>query len=276
MPQPSKPSTPKPPDHPALKILLEDLPRDRRTRRSLHKLIRLTKTYFSQPKFDASHDFNHVIRVILNACWILHHENLSVNHTKQPRKPYDKLTVLVGALLHDVGDRKYLPRRHQHQPPQIQSTATTLLRRCNFSRPFIEKIIQLLPAISYTTEINNPNYISQTITSIPETSIIQDADRLDALGAVGMARAFTYAATVAATTGRTATPQAKRGLKVTMEHCHAKLWRLTEMMKTRTGRKEAGRRTRWMKGSFGGEWGREVDILGWSGGNLGTGRKGRE
>jgi uncharacterized protein len=79
------------------------------------------------------------------------------------------------------------------------------------------------------------------VQEIPELGIVQDADRLDAIGAVGIGRTFTYGGAV-----RNAV-QKGRGLQETIEHFTDKLECLEGLMKTTEGRRLAMERTRRLK-----------------------------
>ncbi|KAI9762608.1 MAG: hypothetical protein M1840_001201 [Geoglossum simile] len=104
--------------------------------------------------------------------------------------------------------------------------------------------------ISYSSETRDPALVREIISQHPELAIVQDADRLDAIGAVGIGRTFTFG-------------DAKRregGMAETMEHFQEKLERL-EGMKTATGREMAGVRTERLR-IFRGWWEEEALIGG--------------
>lgn len=205
------------------------------------------KEYMSH--YDASHDYKHIERVLGIARVILREErarasssSTSSPHEQTParhaRVQYDEALVTLGALLHDVGDKKYL------QPGQ---DATTLVRDVLLDRgapaDVADKVQDLVLHVSFSTEKKDPQKIRDKIAAVPELAIVQDADRLDAIGAVGIARCFTFGGAK----GR------QNGLDESVEHFVEKLELLEGMMKTETGRDLARERTERLK-VFRGWW----------------------
>ena len=209
-------------------------------------------------------------------------------------RKYDALLVLVGALVHDVGDRKYQhlaphvtsgrppkaaksssPSNTTPQRPQSQSLQiTAILNRCSFTDAFVQQVTTLVSAILYSTEVSNPSQVTRTIERVPETAIVQDADRLDALGSIGIARCLIYSTSKSSTTlkhagvkagagggggggGGRSRSASKTAMIDALSHFYDKLLKLTLMMKTTTAKKEARRRTRLM-GRFVREFEREI------------------
>lgn len=186
-----------------------------------------TREYFRDPRFDASHDFNHVMRVTGLAIRILEGEQRRM----QPQSPtsvsgsrvapaYDVLTVILGAVLHDVDDRKY-----KDNSGAVVAQAKAQLSTLGVDEGYASRIQSLVDGVSYSAEVKNPQRIRDLIVTIPELAIVQDADRLDAIGAVGIGRLFAYSAA-----------KTSRDLEGSMEHIDEKLLRLGGMMKTDTGR----------------------------------------
>ncbi|KAI4181681.1 MAG: hypothetical protein L6R41_006468 [Letrouitia leprolyta] len=187
------------------------------------------EAYMSQPQFDASHDIAHVKRVLALARHIMVVEcRTNVDRT------YNPLLVIFGALFHDVEDRKYATAAGK--PVQTDSTkglTEKMLTNLGCPPPIAARVQQIVNSVSYTKERSNPQLIKDTLQSHPELAIVQDADRLDALGAVGIARAFTYGGA----------KDQQRGLTGTILHFDEKLLHLESMMKTQEGRKLAAIRT---------------------------------
>jgi uncharacterized protein len=204
------------------------------------------RKYFEDPKFDASHDIQHVLRVRDNALQIFKEEQS--RRVAANLKAPDPLVVHLAALLHDVDDNKYR-----------SAGATTLeepqvITFMNMVAPQLAvKVYEIVEGVSYSSEIKDPAKVRRLIERYPELAIVQDADRLDATGAVGIGRCFTFG-------GARGTP----GMGVAIEHFEDKLLKLEGMMKTDTGKAIAGERTRrirefmtWWKDEGGPKTGRE-------------------
>lgn len=191
----------------------------------VNRVTTMVQQYFDDPQFDASHDWLHVERVTKTAMFILNQE--LERRISQEGKAFHRLTVILGALLHDVGDRKYssplLVADWQVKPLLIELGAT---------ERFAAKIQRLTQAVSFSFEVENVDATERLIVDIPELAIVQDADRLDALGAVGIARCFTFGGA-----------KKCRSLDASVRHFDEKLLRLEAMMKTETGRDLARQRT---------------------------------
>ena len=98
----------------------------------------------------------------------------------------------------------------------------TLLRQCGASEQLARTVQTIGSHVSYKLEKKDPTRTLAIIQQIPELAIVQDADRLDALGAVGIGRTFTYGGVM------------KRSfLQETIEHFDDKLFQLGDMMKVR-------------------------------------------
>lgn len=188
------------------------------------------KAYMAQPQFDASHDYSHILRVLA-----LSKHLLAVEKTLHPLVNLDETVITLSALLHDVSDRKYLP------PPAPAPSANDpltpyLFLRSIFCPSHLASAVQnIISSISYSTEIHAPSLVEKTLHRHPELAIVQDADRLDALGAVGIGRAFTFGG---------AKGDVTEGMERTIDHFKEKLEKLQTMMKTDEGRGIAKERTR--------------------------------
>lgn len=115
--------------------------------------------------FDSSHDWQHIERVLHNA------EKLMEN------EPSDRFLVELSILLHDVSDPKYCK---EGEDPE-----GAILSSLDLPDSIREKIKQIIRQVSFKGGNGG------AATSI-EAKIVQDADRLDAIGAVGIARTFAY------------------------------------------------------------------------------------
>lgn len=125
----------------------------------------------------SGHDIWHLERTMDLALFIQEHEG------------GDRMVVGVAAFLHDI-HRSIQKQTGRYCPPEDSlSLVEKLLREINFPE---EKIPKVLYAIEFHEEYNW-NETNKEITNI-ETLIIQDADNIDAIGAIGIARTFMYSA----------------------------------------------------------------------------------
>ena len=176
--------------------------------------------YMSQ--FDASHDYRHVQRVLGLAKSIQAQEQRNT-----PGKEYRSDIIILSSLLHDVGDKKYL-KPGQNGETMVQE----LLVEFGADETVATDVQIIVSHVSYSHEIKNPEKVISCIAKYPELAIVQDADRLDAIGAVGVARCFAYTAAVG-----------KNSLDVAIAHFEEKLLKLGDMMKTESGKQMAVSRT---------------------------------
>jgi uncharacterized protein len=117
------------------------------------------------------HDWWHVWRVWQTA-----------DRLARTERKADRVVVSLGALLHDVGDWKF----HGGDEEAAPREAARLLRRARAGRDVVDRVAQVCREVSFKGA-----GVADRPTSI-EARIVQDADRLDAIGAVGVARAFAY------------------------------------------------------------------------------------
>ncbi|SOC37502.1 HD domain-containing protein [Ureibacillus acetophenoni] len=121
------------------------------------------KTIYEQ--FDASHDFQHIERVFQNAETIMASETTC-----------DKEVVRLSVLLHDVSDKKYSDTKELEEQ---------LINDLPISDDRKQHIREIIASVSFNGGNELP---AKTI----EAKIVRDADRLDAIGAIGIARTFAY------------------------------------------------------------------------------------
>lgn len=177
--------------------------------------------------FDASHDWQHIERVLQNAKRIME------------REAADPFIVEMAVLLHDVSDPKYTAEGMDPEKAVLQSLDLTEVQQ--------QQIAQIIRQVSF----KGGN--GEAPTSI-EAKIVQDADRLDAMGAVGIARTFAYGGAK----GRKLydweeqprsdmTEQEYRNTPTSSAtHFYEKLLLLKNMMTTETGRHIADERHQFM------------------------------
>jgi len=167
----------------------------------------------------------------------------------------NRQVVVLGALLHDINDGKYgghnfslTPSGGLHSPaPGVGTFAEAdtngnaaaedkadifdLLVSWKCDEAFASRVSRLCSGVSYSGEMANPARVNELINKIPELAVVQDADRLDALGAVGIGRCFFFGGARDRTMGDC------------IGHFVDKLLKLERMMKTETGREMAKERT---------------------------------
>ncbi len=151
------------------------------------------------------HDADHTMRVYRNALLIAGRE-----------ADCDIETVSLASLLHDADDHKLFHTKDN-------ANARSFLMRQNISPEKTERIIAAINSVSFS---RNRGKQPETL----EGKIVQDADRLDAIGAIGIARTFAYGG------------EHGRSLDSSIRHFHDKLLRLKDGMNTKTGREMAEER----------------------------------
>ena len=179
---------------------------------------------------DAAHDFEHIMRVYSNAQKIAKKEKLN-----------PKL-VLSAALLHDIVSYPKSSKRSKFSSIDSAKKSKIILKKYGFSK---EEIIIISRAIAEHSFAQNK--VPQTL----EGKILQDADRLDALGAIGIARVF-------ATSGSLNRPfyniddpfctnRNPDDNLWAVDHFFNKLLKLESIMNTKSGKIEAKKRTKVLK-----------------------------
>ena len=182
---------------------------------------------------EAGHDWFHTLRVYNNARLIAKSESV------------DLYIVALGALLHDIADSKF----HNGDDTVGPRVARKFLLQHNIDSFVIDSVIDIINNISFNKSLetnNKPNSI--------ELDVVQDADRLDAIGAIGIARCFNYGGFK---NRKLFDPSIKPNLKMskkeyknskapTINHFYEKLLLLSDKMNTKTGKKIAKERHQFM------------------------------
>ncbi|MBQ3652508.1 MAG: HD domain-containing protein [Clostridia bacterium] len=166
------------------------------------------------------HDAAHTLRVYRNALAIAEAE-----------PSCDREIVALGALLHDVDDHKLFATENNEN-------ARRFLTAHGVDGGRIEAVCRVINAVSFS---QNRGRRPET----PEGRIVQDADRLDALGAVGIARTFAYGGAHG------------RSLEASIQHFHEKLLLLRDELNTETARRLAEKRHGFLN-AFLAEYGEET------------------
>jgi uncharacterized protein len=182
---------------------------------------------------EGGHDWFHIQRVLNNALLISQTEDV------------DPFIVSLGALLHDIADSKF----HNGDETVGPAIARKFLSGQGVSEEVIEHVVHIIENISFKGGNQSQKFRS------PELDVIQDADRLDAIGAIGIARAFNYGGFK----GRALyDPEIEPNLNMskeeykastapTINHFYEKLLLLKDRMNTKTGKELAEKRNEYMK-----------------------------
>lgn len=182
---------------------------------------------------EGGHDWFHIERVYKNALLISKNENVDI------------FIVSLGALLHDIADSKF----HNGDETVGPKLAGAFLVNQNLDSTVISHIINIIENISFKGG-NEP----QKFNSL-ELDVIQDADRLDAIGAIGIARTFNYGGFKnRAIYDPNIEPNLnlskeayKNSTAPTINHFYEKLLLLKDRMNTKTGKRIAEQRHKFMQ-----------------------------
>ncbi len=211
------------------------------------KMILIDKTIaFVKEKLDnaeGGHDWFHIERVYKNSILIAQEEDC------------DLTVVKLGALLHDIADSKF----HDGDETIGPKTARTFLESENVFEETINHVINIIENISF----KGGNFENKF--SSKELEIVQDADRLDAIGAIGIARTFNYGGfknralynPSIAPNLNMSKEEYKNSNSPTLNHFYEKLLLLKDKMNTATGKKIALERHKYMENflsQFYAEW----------------------
>jgi len=178
-------------------------------------------------KNDPAHDFEHVLRVYENAKMICSKEKAN------------KKLVLYSALLHDIVSFPKNDKRSKISSTKSSKEAKKILKKFSFSDEEI-KII--------SNAIDDHSFSKNKKPTILEGKILQDADRLDAIGAIGIARTFAVGGSENRPFYNKSDPfcsiRNPNDQNWTLDHFYKKLLLIESKMNTKSGKKEAKRRTK--------------------------------
>ena len=210
-------------------------------------MILIDKTIaFVKEKLDnaeGGHDWFHIERVYKNSILIAQEEDCDI------------MVVKLGALLHDIADSKF----HDGDETIGPKTARAFLESENVFEETINHVINIIENISF----KGGNFENKF--SSKELEIVQDADRLDAIGAIGIARTFNYGGfknralynPSIAPNLNMSKEEYKNSNSPTLNHFYEKLLLLKDKMNTATGKKIALERHKYMENflsQFYAEW----------------------
>ena len=183
---------------------------------------------------EGGHDWFHIERVYNNAKLIAKSEKV------------DLFVVQLGALLHDIADAKFYEGDESVGPKK----AKVFLESQNVDKSTIIHVENIIKYISFKSSLS-----SEKLFTSPELSVVQDADRLDAIGAIGIARCFNYGGfknrvlydpEISPNLNMTK-EEYKKSSSPTINHFYEKLLLLKDQMNTTTGKKIAADRHTYME-----------------------------
>lgn len=197
-------------------------------------LIQTTITFVKEKLegAEAGHDWFHIERVWKLSKKIADSETCNLQ------------VVELGALLHDIADPKF----HDGDETLALKISNEFLQNQNVSAEIIEQVLFIIKNISFKNREEAPEILPI------ELQIVQDADRIDAIGAIGIARTFNYGGfknnlmyhpDIQPALNMTK-EEYKKSKGTTINHFYEKLLLLKDMMNTETGKKLAEERDDFM------------------------------
>lgn len=161
------------------------------------------------------------------------------------KEQVDMLVVELGALLHDIADSKF----HNGDESIGPEKARIFLQSIETPEPVTRHVVNIIQHISF----KGGNHLQEF--QSPELAVVQDADRLDALGAIGIARTFNYGGfknrplydPEISPNLQMTKEQYKQSLGPTINHFYEKLLLLKDRMNTATGKALAEERHQFME-----------------------------
>ncbi|RKR14638.1 uncharacterized protein CLV91_0716 [Maribacter vaceletii] len=194
---------------------------------------------------EGGHDWFHIERVYKNSLLIAKEEEV------------DMLIISLGALLHDIADAKF----HNGDETIGPKIASDFLKSKNVSSSTIEHVVKIIENISFKSSLETREKRFNSL----ELQVVQDADRLDAIGAIGIARTFNYGGFKNRALYDPDIPpnlkmtkeEYKKSTAPTINHFYEKLLLLKDKMNTLSGKKIAEQRHSFMLqflSQFNAEW----------------------
>lgn len=199
------------------------------------QIIEATVSYVKKElsNAEAGHDWFHIQRVWTNAKII------------GAQEPVDMTIVELGALLHDIADAKF----HNGDEEIGPAKSSQFLRSISADEEIVEHVAQIIRHISFKGGRQASSFES------PELFVVRDADRLDALGAIGIARAFHYGGfknrllfdPMQAPVKHLDAESYRKNNSPTINHFYEKLLLLKDLMHTESGKNLAENRHQFME-----------------------------
>lgn len=202
------------------------------------EIIRKTESFVQDTLqgSEAGHDWSHIERVVRNARTIAAGEKA------------DPLVIELAALLHDIADSKFHNGNEELGPERSER----FLKGLDLPSELVDHVVNIVRNVSFKNELEPSR--EDSFDSI-ELQVLKDADRLDAIGAIGVARAFHYGGhknrALYDPSIKPVEKQSKEQYKTskapTINHFYEKLLLLKDKMNTQTGRKMAEERHAFME-----------------------------
>ena len=211
----------------------------------LKNILEVTIKYVKEilTEAEGGHDWFHIERVWKNAKLIAAKEHCDIE------------VVQLAALLHDIADSKF----HGGDEEIAPAMAREFLENAGLEAKKVDHIVAIVENVSFKGGHNTRSHSSI------ELDIVQDADRLDAIGAIGIARTFNYGGfknramydpSIAPNLNMTK-EEYKKSTAPTINHFYEKLLLLKDLMNTESGKRIAEQRHQYMEGflnQFYNEW----------------------
>jgi uncharacterized protein len=186
---------------------------------------------------EGGHDWFHIQRVFNNTMLIAREEKVNI------------LVVSLGALLHDIADAKF----HHGDEALGPQMAQDFLQSIGTPKRTINHVVKIIKFSSFKSGLTDSKGKRKKFSS-KELQVVQDADRLDAIGAIGIARAFNYGGFKNRVLYDPGIPpnlkltreEYKKSKAPTINHFYEKLLLLKDKMNTKTGKRLAEQRHQFM------------------------------
>ena len=181
---------------------------------------------------EGGHDWWHTYRVWQNALEIARSEDVDLE------------VVELASLLHDIADAKF----HEGDESKGPEVASRIMNQFSISQKVQTAVLNILKHVSYKNSFDEEQWSS------PELKVVQDADRLEAIGAIGIARAFNYGGYINQPIYDPQIPaknfnskeEYKKAQSTSINHFYEKLLKLKDQMNTARGDELAESRSKFM------------------------------
>ena len=203
--------------------------------------------YMYCPAFDASHDYEHCQRVVMLA-----YEMYEEHKHDDWAKYIDPTVLYIACLVHDVGDAKYHVPIANDERDQEDIVRDFLEAHGCTDLLILREVAWIAARVSFSREVKSPERTLKECEEVPALRIVQDADRLDGLGAIGIGRAFVF--------GGINEERRTNTIHTGIELHFQRFEKYRALMKTDRGRDEAKKRLKRMA-LFREQWAEETEVI---------------